>query len=140
MEVTTLFEHSFQVKNEANAFLEEMHLLSFLQIYGTVRFAGSYSLDLMVNRDIDLYVLNPAHTQDSTLEILQASIQRNCFRLHLYYNSFQFPREGMPPGYYIGIKTPFRGQKWKVDNLFSKLKICVYRVAYADQHRTFTIE
>jgi hypothetical protein len=101
METSALFEQSFQVKREADAFLEETKLLSFLQSYGTVQLAGSYALDLMVNRDIDVYLLNRAHTEDSTLAILHASIQRNCFQLHLYYNSFQFPREGKPTGYYI---------------------------------------
>ena len=118
METSALFEQSFQVKREADAFLEETKLLSILQSYGTVQLAGSYALDLMVNRDIDVYLLNRAHTEDSTLAILHASIQRNCFQLHLYYNSFQFPREGKPTGYYIGIKTPFRGNKWKVDIWF----------------------
>ena len=109
---------SLQVKKEADALLEESQLIPFLQGYGSVQVAGSYALDLMVNRDIDLYVINPAHTQKSTLEALNASIRRNCFQLHLYYNSFQFPREGMPPGYYIGIKTPFRDHKWKIDIWF----------------------
>lgn len=118
MEACALFEQSSQVKREAEAFLEEPKLLSFLQSYGKVQLAGSYALNVMVNRDIDVYVLNRAHTQDSTLAILHASIQRNCFQLHLYYNSFQFPRAGKPPGYYIGIKTPFRGHKWKVDIWF----------------------
>ncbi len=118
MEDATLFTQSLQVRKEADALLEESQLLSFLQSYGIVQMAGSYSLGLMINRDIDVYVINPAHTQDSTLEALHASIRRNCFQLHLYYNSFQFPREGMPPGYYIGIKTPFRGHKWKVDIWF----------------------
>lgn len=118
MEDEVLFAQSLQVKREADALLEESQLIPFLQRYGTVQMAGSYSLSLMVNRDIDVYVINPAHTQDSTLEALNASIRRNCFQLHLYYNSFQFPREGMPPGYYIGIKTPFRDHKCKIDIWF----------------------
>jgi hypothetical protein len=118
MEDGSLFEQSIQVKREANALLEETGLISFLQSYGTVQMAGSYSLGLMVARDIDVYVINPAHTQDSTPEALNASVRRNCFQLHLYYNSFQFPREGMPQGYYMGIKTPFRDHKWKVDIWF----------------------
>jgi hypothetical protein len=115
MEASAFFEQSSQVKREADAFLEETKLLSFLQSYGAFQLEGSYTLDLMVNRDIDVYAINPAHSQDSTLAILHTSIQWNCFQMHLCYNSFQFPREGKPPGYYIGIKTPFRGNKWKVD-------------------------
>jgi hypothetical protein len=80
MEASAFFEQSSQVKREADAFLDETKLLSFLQSYGTVQLAGSYALDPMVNRDID--------------------------------------REGKPPGYTIGIKPPFRGNKWKVDIWF----------------------
>ncbi len=94
MEGASIFARSIQVKREADALLEESKLLPFLQSYGTVQMVGSYSLDLMVNRDIDLYVINPAHTQDSSLDALNASIRRNCFQLHLYYDSFQCPREG----------------------------------------------
>lgn len=118
MEDVSLFAQSLQVKREAGALLEESQLIPFLQSYGLVVMAGSYSLGLMVNRDIDLYVINPVQTQDSTLEALNASIRRSCFQLHLYYNSVQFPREGKPPGYYMGIKTPFRGHKWKIDIWF----------------------
>jgi predicted ATP-grasp superfamily ATP-dependent carboligase len=113
MEASAFFEQSSQVKREADAFLEETKLLSFLQSYGTVQLAGSYALDLMFNRDIDVVVINPAHSQDSTLSILHASIQRNCFQLHLYYNSFHFPRELKPPGYSIGIKPPFEATSGK---------------------------
>jgi hypothetical protein len=74
MEASALLEQSSQVKRVAEAFLEETQLLSFLRSYGTVQLAGSYALNLMVNRDIDVYVLNRAHTQDSTFAILQASI------------------------------------------------------------------
>jgi hypothetical protein len=118
MEDTFLIAQSFQVKRDADALLEGSKLIPFLQSYGTVQMAGSYSLDLMINRDIDIYVVNSAHTQDSTLDALNASIRRNCFQLHLYHDSIQFPREGMPPGYYMGIKTPFRNHKWKIDIWF----------------------
>ena len=74
MEDVSLFTQSLQVKREADALLEESRLNPFLQSYGLVQMAGSYSLGLMVNRDIDLYVINSAHTQDSTLEALNESI------------------------------------------------------------------
>ncbi len=118
MDDKSLLEQSARLKEEANAFLIETQLLISLQTYGTVHLAGSYSINLMLNRDIDVYVVHPDCTEDRAISALNDLIRQKKFHNFLYHDNVQFPRQGMPDGYYVGIKTPFMNFKWKVDIWF----------------------
>ncbi|MDQ2716272.1 MAG: hypothetical protein M3Z08_15315 [Chloroflexota bacterium] len=114
----TLFEKSRQVQAESDALLEESSVVRTLEGYGQVRFTGSYAYHLMVNRDIDIYVINAATSRGGVTEALSTFIRQGFFHGCLYYDFVDFTQERFPYGYYIGLKTPFRGEKWKIDIWF----------------------
>jgi hypothetical protein len=83
-----------------------------------VAIRGSYDLNLMVDGDIDLDVVNPKMTKKLSLDALNKLIKKNYFRGYLYYDFTTHFHPGFPPHYYVGLKTRFRGRKWKVDVWF----------------------
>ena len=135
MEAHSLFELSAAIKEEADALLEESKLVTFLRAYGDVKFAGSYSLNLMFNRDIDLYIVNAAHTEDSVLEALTALIRQGFFHGFIYYDRTRFPQPGSPNGYGISLRRPFRGNTWNIDLwwLFADLPLRMHLIQAIEQ-------
>jgi hypothetical protein len=112
-------EHeSRQVQVQADALLQESGVVRTLEGYGGVRFTGSYAYSLMVNRDVDIYVINSSTSREAAVEALNTFIRQGFFNACLYYDFVDFTQEGFPYGYYIGLKTPFRGEKWKIDIWF----------------------
>src|SRR5690348_13439367 len=118
MDSEQLRAKSRQVKRHADALLQEAGLIARLQHYGEVLFTGSYAIDLMVNRDIDLYVVHPELAEDRVLDALRSLILQSFFHGYLYYDFLKHPSAGFPNGYYIGLKIPFRDEEWKLDIWF----------------------
>jgi hypothetical protein len=118
MDSELLFATSRQVKQHADALLLESGLVARLQNYGEVLFTGSYAIDLMLNRDIDLYVVHPELTEERVLDALRNLILQSFFHGYTYYDFLKHPSAGFPGGYYIGLKLPFRNEEWKLDIWF----------------------
>jgi hypothetical protein len=111
----TLVKFSHQLKTEADGLLKKTDLIEFLAKFGHVNIGGSYALDLMVDGDIDINLVNPRATKKLSLEILQQLIIRDDFRGYVYYDFTVRHHVGFPCGYYLGLKTHYRGRKWKID-------------------------
>ncbi len=118
MDSGLLLVKSRQVKQRADALLQEAGLVRLLQNYGEVLFTGSYAIDLMVNRDIDLYVVHPELAEERVLDALRSLILQSFFHGYIYYDFLKHPSAGFPGGYYIGLKLPFRDEAWKLDIWF----------------------
>ncbi|HEV7127366.1 MAG TPA: hypothetical protein VGN32_07970 [Ktedonobacterales bacterium] len=118
METDALFAPARQIKAEADALLAASGLLDTLGTFGRVVFAGSYSLNLMVNRDIDVYVINPAHTRHSVIGALNVLIGQAFFGGYMFYEWDAVGMAGLPTGYYVGLKTLPPEPRWKFDCWF----------------------
>ena len=57
---------SKQVKKEADLLLKKTRLIEQLSKYGNVHKRGSYELDLMVDGDIDIYVIDNQFSNELT--------------------------------------------------------------------------
>ena len=80
---------SKDIKKEADVFMKKFKLIEFLSDFGEVHIRGSYELDLMVDGDIDIYVVNKALTKDLAIEVLNKLIMQNNFRcLQKFYDFF----------------------------------------------------
>jgi len=101
---------------DAHALLSQRGLLDALQRVGPVFMSGSFKLNLMVRRDIDVYVqlANELDTADffalgtyftKHFQVLKAS----------YSNHFIRNFHGFDHGLYWGIQLKFQGQPWKLD-------------------------
>lgn len=111
----TLIKLSQNLRHDADALLKESGVLEFLSRYGRVAIHGSYDLDLMVDGDIDIDVVQPRMTKQISLKALNQLIKKDYFRGYLYYDFTSHFYPGFPPYYYVGLKTRFRGRKWKID-------------------------
>jgi hypothetical protein len=105
-----------QLKKEADALLHEKGLLRILQSSGTPHVHGSYTLDLMTWRDLDIYLEAEAITEEE----LFALGSRICSVLQPVKMSFRNERlaktEGLPFGLYWGIYLGNeRAGAWKID-------------------------
>ncbi len=109
---------SQKLHREADALLEKSGVLKFLRRYGEVSIHGSYSLDLMVDGDIDVDVVNLKMTKKLSLEAFNRLIKKDYFRGYLFYDFASHFHPGFLPYYYVGLKTRFRGRKWKIDIWF----------------------
>lgn len=106
---------SKQIKGEADLLLEKTNLLFLLSKYGKVFIRGSYELDLMVDGDIDIYIVAKKFNKDLAINLLNKLIERNDFRGYMFYDFVNRRKKGFPKGYYIGLKTKIALRKWKVD-------------------------
>ena len=108
------------LRAEATAILGEGGLYDLLQTFGRVVVHGSYELDLMVWRDLDIYLCPSPSTATFQLsgffelgarvaEVLPAH------RMH-FRNELAAPTDGLPKGLYWGVhlrEEPYG--PWKID-------------------------
>jgi hypothetical protein len=107
-----------KMKQEADLLLKKSNLIDFLSKYGEVSIRGSYELGLMLDGDIDIYVIKNKINKNSTIKILDNLITAEKFNGYLFYDFYKKTRECFPKGYYVGLKTEQNNRKWKVDIWF----------------------
>lgn len=110
-----LIKLSNSLHNDADLLLKKTDLIKKLSKYGEVVIGGSYDLDLMMDGDIDIFVVNKKIDKQKSANILKDLIMYNDFNGYLYYDWTKRKHEGFPNGYYIGLKTNFKTIKWKID-------------------------
>lgn len=111
---------SKKLKKTADLLLGRTGLIELLEKYGSVYKMGSYQLDLMVDGDIDIYVIDNQFSKERTIKCLNDLISKNSFRGYLFYDFVHRRKKGFPKGYYIGLKTRHGSKKWKIDIWFMK--------------------
>ena len=63
-----MLDYSQAIKNEANELLRKYSVVEIIQKFGQVKFTGSYELNLMYKKDIDISLINDnLSVQDFTL-------------------------------------------------------------------------
>lgn len=110
-----LLKLASSLKLDANLLLKKTQLIDKLAKYGEVVISGSYALDLLVDCDIDLFIINKKINKEGSLKILNDLIRQDDFNGYMYYDWTERRHEGFPNGYYLGLKTNFKNRKWKID-------------------------
>ena len=117
-----------QLKQEADDLMSACGLADLLATYPQWFVGGSYSYDLMVWRDLDVYVLDLTHNLKLCFEIALALTER----LPAWKSRFTNNLGQDPSGYYWGLKTgDERAGAWKLDLWFLDQ-------AGFDAHRDYT--
>jgi hypothetical protein len=102
------------LKSECAGFIEETGLLAIVERYGRPRVTGSYALDLMVWRDLDIELV----AEGLSVNDFFALGRDLASRLQPARMSFRDERlmetRGLPRGMYWGIHLPGEGN-WKID-------------------------
>lgn len=111
-----LLEQAQSLYAEAQALLLQDGLLTVIQRFGPTFISGSAALNLMVRRDIDIYVRLPHDLDVATFFAIGAAIthQFQVFKAS-YSNHFIRNFPGFDHGLYWGIRLGCQGQRWKLD-------------------------
>lgn len=119
-EIDALVRESRTLRDDAERLLQESRAIELWQQYGDVEVAGSYRWQLMLDGDVDLYVINPRLTLDLALAALTEMVHRGDFLCFGFIDSVRGtpgwadPRS-YPQGYYVGMSKEFHGRQWKVE-------------------------
>ncbi|QVK17483.1 hypothetical protein KHQ81_11570 [Mycoplasmatota bacterium] len=122
-------EYNENLKKEANIFYNPL-LKSILNPYGKVIITGSYALDLMTWRDLDIFL--------EVENIKQSDIYDISCRIFKAYKPIWFETKdtfldesGCPKGYFIGFESKIINNKlWNVDIWFTSNE-------YIENHLTY---
>src|SRR5688500_8193348 len=116
MHMQGLIEQNLAIKKEADQILYGQGLFDILSAYGKPYIAGSYALDLMTWRDLDIY-LEGEELNDLDFFQLGASISMNLKPVKMSFrNELIAKTKGLPNGLYWGVYLgDERSGAWKID-------------------------
>ena len=111
-----IIEHSRLLQVEASNLLNHEGLLPMLKSFGTTRVIGSYTLDTMTWRDIDISIELP---DEQDVELFFEIGNRIATKFQVtkmsYSNHFIRNFPGFDHGLYWGIQLLYAEQEWKID-------------------------
>lgn len=111
-----ILNHASLLRNEASQLLNSEGLLTLLQGYGDTRVIGSYTLDTMTWRDIDISIKLP-HARDVMFFFeIGENITREFQVAKMSFSNFfirDFPK--FDHGLYWGIQLLYAEHEWKID-------------------------
>jgi len=103
------------LKQEADCLMSACGIADLLAFYPQWFVGGSYSYDLMVWRDLDVYILDPTHDLKMCFDVAFSLSER----LPAWKSRFTNNIGCEPNGYYWGLKTgDEREGAWKLDLWF----------------------
>jgi hypothetical protein len=106
------------LKQEADLLMRKTCLSELLAPYADWFVGGSYSYDLMCWRDLDIYVLDPAHDLRRCFAV-GCELTQHLAAKKARFSNYLGNAEGMPNGLYWGIKLgDIRRGAWKLDVWF----------------------
>lgn len=114
--MTDFEQQNSSLKAEADAILRGQGLFGLLNKYGRTTVTGSYLLDTMTRRDLDIYVECSTLVEEQHFRLGGdiASLLRPV-RMQ-FRNAVSEPVPGLPLGFYWGIKTSFeKPDAWNLD-------------------------
>lgn len=98
------------IKNEANNLIENFNLVSIISQYGDLYYTGSYELDLMYKKDIDISIVNNNISVEEFSQLGKDLIDKLNTPSVYYRNTRITPVEKRPENaLYWGVKT---GEWW----------------------------
>jgi len=111
-----IVEHSRSLRNEATELLNTEGLLPILKSFGSTRVIGSYTLDTMTWRDIDISMKLPdAQDVELFFEIGNKIATKFQVTKMSYSNHFIRNFPGFDHGLYWGIQLLYADEEWKID-------------------------
>lgn len=106
---------SLNIVKESDNILYNLGLKVTLDKYGETFVTGSYYLDLMTWRDLDIYVINDDFNKSDLFDLGKEIVEKlNPYKM-IFNNECIRQRSGLPKGLYWGIYTIIDGNEWKID-------------------------
>lgn len=110
-----LIAQADRLHEQATALLEESDLIATLGRFGAVQPTGSFRHRLMLQPDIDLYLINSDAGRRHAKEVLNHLIDQSWWNSYHFGDWVSFRHLQLPEGYYLGLKHTFLELRWKVD-------------------------
>ena len=105
-----------RLRDEAAELLEGDGLLAIVRSGGPAAVIGSYALDLMTWRDIDIYAKLPDERDVGTFFRIGAAISNRFETIRASYsNMFLRTDQDFGSGLYWGVRLLYRSHTWKLD-------------------------
>jgi hypothetical protein len=125
------------IRKEADGILYEKGFLSMLERFGTPHITGSYALNLMTWRDLDIYLEIESISAENFF-VLGAEINRLFKPVKMSYRNERISRtDGLPVGLYWGIYLGNeRKGAWKIDLWAVDANECRQRIKFCDDIAT----
>lgn len=128
-----LNDNNHRIRQEADSILNEQGLLSILKSFGIPHVTGSYALNLMTWRDLDIYLESENISEEDFFK-LGASINNRFSPVRMSYRNERINKsEGLPEGLYWGVYLgDERKGAWKVDIWAMDAKQCKERLKFCN--------
>lgn len=123
MNIDNLLEYSNKIKNQAAQIIDENKIFKILTFNGNPLMIGSYALDLMYDRDIDIVVESRNLKKDSINSLIKF-IESEKFSKIEYGDFIKFPRKNRPNGYIINLHILHEEENceieiWFLNNIYN---------------------
>jgi hypothetical protein len=112
---TQLLKYSSNLKKEAGQVLESLSLFKQLSALGTVYFIGSYELDVLYRRDIDIAIVPKTFSKDAIQNLAVDFIKSNKFKYVGFSNIYDYPIKPYPKAFTFELWVKYGKQEWKID-------------------------
>jgi len=110
-----LYEQDRQLREEADELLSSRGIIKILEHYGKVYISGSYFLQLMTWRDLDIYLENDSITVEEFFELGKELVTALTPRKMSFHSNRELRIADEPKGLYWGIRAGFQNVVWKID-------------------------
>lgn len=118
-----------KMKEAGISLMTKSGLFELLGRFGRVHATGSFAYNLMLDPDIDIYLELQDPSRESAKAILNALIDQGFWNGYKFFDWKKFRRPQFPKGYYLGLKTDWKGKRWKIDIwLFKKIPKKFFRL------------
>jgi len=122
------------LRDEADRLLDRHDFLSILFDYGRPHLSGSYALQLMTWRDLDIYLEMVELSAVRFLELAGALAAAMTPRKASFTDHLHFPATENVPGFYLGIHTDLLSRGgWKIDLWGVDASTCAERLRHTER-------
>ena len=122
------------LREEADRLLGRHDILAILGKFGQPHISGSYALQLMTWRDLDIYLEMPDLSCDGFLDLGRQLAIAIAPRKASFTDHLNFPATENVPGFYLGIHTDLLSRGgWKIDLWGVNAATCAERLRHNDR-------
>jgi hypothetical protein len=115
MDDNKLIKHSALLHKEADTVIVKVDFVKLFSQLGTISFVGSYVLDLMYRRDIDVFVQSTVCTRSRADLITNELVKSNLLQTIGYADWTEQKAPNGLYGFYWQLIYYLKGHKWKFD-------------------------
>jgi hypothetical protein len=115
MDINDLLSKSNDLKKEAEIVIGKTKVRDIFGNIGEVVFVGSYALNLLFRRDIDLFVVSDNCSKETALETTKKLLDSQLFQTVGFANGVDYDLPNQLKGYYWELVFYENRNRWKFD-------------------------